>query len=410
MKKYIPVIIIAIVIIALIKMLAPKQINWTPSYSRDDKIPFGNYALYKLLPSMFPSSRVVSDTRTPYEVILGDTGNHAGIHTTYFFINSMVIPDNSSTESLLEFVASGNDVFIASNIISNQLLDTLNVNHDYILSTPNSVSLFELTTPNLLREKGYYNDTNKNVSLVHYYKGFDTLTTTVLGTVSLVTKNEGAEKAGKVKMANFVRVKFGEGYFYLHPESNLFTNYYLLDPQCTSYITNSISHLSGTRMILWDEHFKYGKERKSETLLAAVTSDETLIYIYYFILIGTTLYIFLGGKRRQRIIPIITPPKNTTLEYVTTVGKLYYQHRDSQHIIESIINYFHDYLRTKYFLAQIDYGSELYEKIALKTGLELNVVEILFDNISNIRQKIEHTDKDVIKLNKLIIEFKNTST
>jgi hypothetical protein len=410
-KKFIPIILITIVAIALIKMLAPKQLNWTPSYSKDDKIPYGNYALYRLFPSMFPQTKTVPVTHSPYEVLAEDTSSLDVTPTTYLFINSTFSPDENSLESMLDFVASGNNVFIASEKISNVLLDTLNVNQDYLFCKSKSVVHRTLSNPAFSERHISVSDSVKDFAIKYSYQGFDTTTTTVLGTMrSDVESGEGDTTGGEVNTANFIRVQFGEGYFYLSSESNLYTNYYLLDPKFTPYITGSLSYLSGSDKILWDEHFKYGKERKSETLLAAITNDDTLIYVYYFLLIGATLYIFLGGKRRQRIIPIITPPINTTLEYVTTVGKLYFQHRDSRNIIETIINYFHDYLRTKYFLARIDYGVDLYEKVALKTGLERTSVEEFFESISHIQHKIEHTDKDVMKLNELIEDFKKQTS
>ena len=50
--KYILYISMAFGLFVLLKLLSPKQHNWTITFGADDKNPYGGYALYELLKTL----------------------------------------------------------------------------------------------------------------------------------------------------------------------------------------------------------------------------------------------------------------------------------------------------------------------------------------------------------------------
>lgn len=68
--------------------------------------------------------------------------------------------------------------------------------------------------------KGNYN---------HYFASFDTSKVVVLGT-------------NNIGFANFMKVKIGKGYLYIHSVPNIFTNYNLLKVE-RDYIFKCLSYL-----------------------------------------------------------------------------------------------------------------------------------------------------------------------
>jgi hypothetical protein len=52
LKFIIPVTVIFVVMV-LIKMFTPEPTDWNPSYSKNDKIPFGSYILFDLMEDIF---------------------------------------------------------------------------------------------------------------------------------------------------------------------------------------------------------------------------------------------------------------------------------------------------------------------------------------------------------------------
>ncbi|MEJ7677787.1 MAG: hypothetical protein WKG06_07955 [Segetibacter sp.] len=65
-------------------------------------------------------------------------------------------------------------------------------------------------------------------------------------------------------------------------------------------------------------------------------------------LAGLLLYVLFEMKRRQRIIPVITPLKNSTLDFVKTVASVYYNEKDNNGIADKKVNYFLEFVRSRF--------------------------------------------------------------
>jgi len=49
----------------LVKMFTPEPTDWNPSYSKNDKIPFGSYILFDLMEDIF-LDRKIETTNLPF--------------------------------------------------------------------------------------------------------------------------------------------------------------------------------------------------------------------------------------------------------------------------------------------------------------------------------------------------------
>jgi len=56
------------------------------------------------------------------------------------------------------------------------------------------------------------------------------------------------------------------------------------------------------------------------TPLKYILSQESLKWAYYILIVSIIVYIIFQGKRKQRVIPLIPPLKNTTLEFVRIIA------------------------------------------------------------------------------------------
>ena len=56
-----------------------------------------------------------------------------------------------------------------------------------------------------------------------------------------------------------------------------------------------------------------------------ILQSQALKWAFYMTLISLILFVIFRGKRTQRIIPVIDPLKNATLDFTKTIGDLYYQ-------------------------------------------------------------------------------------
>jgi len=129
----------------------------------------------------------------------------------------------------------------------------------------------------------------------------------------------------------------------------------------------------------------------------------------YIVLFSILLFIFFEAKRKQRIIPIIKPLSNTTLEFTETLGRLYFQYKDHKNIADKKITYFLEYIRTRYYLKTENLDSIFLENLNKKSGVSLEKIETLFKHINFIQRQTTISESDLLELNRKMEEFNRIS-
>ncbi|WP_223034124.1 DUF4350 domain-containing protein [Hanstruepera marina] len=378
-----------IVLLMVAEITKPKAVNWRDSYSAADKIPLGCYVLFNELKNT-SGFDVETSNKSIYESL-----KHVDSFTkkNLFLINDYISIEDEGTLSLLDFVERGNTVFISSNYFYGKLADTLNLNfdqdYDGFLKSP-SYSTF--TSPSLKSHNVLFEDVIEN----YFVTSIDTLNTVVLGHVL----NEDKTK----QEINFIKVPFGDhdGAFYLHTNPFAFTNYHLLDDK-ECYAAAVLSYLPDNP-IIWDNYYKSGRKVITSPLRFILT-NQALKWAFYIALLSLILFILFKGKRTQRVIPVIDPLKNSTVEFTKTVGDLYYQHGDFTNIINKKITYFLEHVRSSYYLDTNELSERFIEKLAIKSSNNKTDTKALVDFIAYLKSKSAHTENDLIELHKKIEEF-----
>ena len=148
--KFIIPLILTLIIITVIKIIEPEEIDWTKSFAKKDKIPYGGFVIYDIAPGLFPSSDVELKELPIYN-ILKDKYYY---NTNYVFINNYFSPDKLDTEYLLDYVAEGNNVFISAFAIFGSLADSLKIKTYDKFFSEDSVKI-NFSLPELKSETGY---------------------------------------------------------------------------------------------------------------------------------------------------------------------------------------------------------------------------------------------------------------
>lgn len=387
MKKYLPYVLLALLLIGVsvyLQLNAQKPIDWRATFSKDDKIPFGTFALYNLLPEVLPGKKIIVNENSPYLTL----NDNQFKDKNYLVINQYLSPDDYETGQILAHADSGNTVFLAMESVFGKLKDTLKLeieNEKFISNDSVYLALANQLEGNKPEKYAFY---AKNVS--SYFTNYDSLKTTVLG-------------YNQKKEANFIKVKWGRGNIFIHSNPFAFTNYYLVFDNDWKYAFKCLSYLPDAPLI-WDEYYKMSESGTSSNL-SYILNQEPLRWAYFVLVTALLFYIVFEGKRKQKIIPVIKPLRNSTLEFTETVGKLYFQASDHKNIAEKKISYFYDYLRTKLFIKPEQGNEAFYEKISLKTGIEKDKIESLFRLINEIENRKQITEETLINLNKMMDEF-----
>ena len=378
-----------LLIILLSEVLRPRPLNWTPSYTSVDKIPFGGFIIFEELSKLMDDTPVEKVTRDPFEFLLDSTYVS---NSAYFFLNDNIFLDENQVNLLVKYASEGNTVFISANSTGYILADTLNhyTNTNYELLEEDLSG--QLLNPNLKLDslpkfrRGVY----KTV-----FREIDTLQATALGYFQ--TEEDPKEEL------NYVSVKVGDGKFLVHTLPEAFTNYYLLRDS-EDYVASVLSYLEADQ-IYWDSYLKSGRKVITSDL-RFILSERPLKWAYYVALLGIALLMLFKSKREQRVIKEIKPLENTSIEYTRTIGDLDFQHKDFTNIITKKITYFMEVVRSHYYLSTEQLDEEFAEKLSLKSGNNLQKTQKLIRFINHLKGKSVHTEADLISLNKITQDFK----
>jgi hypothetical protein len=141
------------------------------------------------------------------------------------------------------------------------------------------------------------------------------------------------------------------------------------------------------------------------TPLRFILTNEPLRWAYYISIITLLLFMLFEAKRKQRIIPIIKPLTNTTLEFIATIGNLYYQRGDHKNIAEKKIQFFFDQVRAHYLMNVQQRDEGFVAVLAKKSGTPEKTVRDLISIINHVLTKEKITAGELTDLNRSIEKF-----
>jgi len=394
LKIYIGILVLLFIGIIAVEFSIPEPINWYKTYKESDKTPYGTFVFYEELTNLFPESKVHDIKNTPYEYFddyyIWEDSTYLTTGT-YMLIDEYPTLDNSSAQELLDFASHGNDIFISSNYFPVRLTDSLDfsTNNDYSF---NGKGNFTFTNPKFKSDsisikKGM---TNINFSTI------DTLNTTVLG----------YQKFGDSIFINYIKVPWGNGHFYLHLQPVAFTNYHILKKNNRKYASSVMSYLNDDT-IYFDSRNKTNKTLGTSPM-RFILSQPALRWAWYIGLVSTLLFMIFNAKRRQRVIPVQTPVKNTTVDFTKTIGNLYYETKDHDNLIDKKITYFLEYIRRVYYLDTQILNDKFSKNLALKSGKDEQEIKKLINQIVYLKAKKNCNESNLILLNKAIEDFYTT--
>jgi hypothetical protein len=384
--KYILYLILAFGLFVAVKLLSPHQYDWTVTFAHDDKNPYGAYALSELLPDIFPENGVRHTYLTLYEI--KDSLKRSG---NILSISSNFSAGKEDTEALLKHVAAGGSAFISAHYFLGHFSDTLKLStYDYFFKggdilARNDTAVIQFVNPSLDTTKQFY---FKRDNTHNYFNKFDTTRTTV------IARNDRGNPVT-------VRVAWGKGALILNCTPLVFTNIYLLSKENHKYASTTLSYLPKTD-VEWTEYYHIGR-MEAQTPLRFILTNEPLRWAYYLVVISILLFMLVEIKRKQRIIPIIKPLENTTLEFVSTIGNLYYQSGEHKNVAEKKIHFFLDQVRTKYWLSSHKLDEAFIQALTRKSGKPeeevrglitviifiLNSRDIAVDRLVDLNERIE---------------------
>lgn len=131
-----------------------------------------------------------------------------------------------------------------------------------------------------------------------------------------------------------------------------------------------------------------------------VLSQPPLQSAYYLMLLTLLLYFVVESKRRQRVIPVLKPLVNRSLQFVKTIGSLYFNQKNNTDLARKKIIYFKEFLRERYYLSTISLTEEYAVLVSKKSGLPIDMVQSLFEIMELYQTTPAVSDHGLIDLNR----------
>ena len=302
-----------------------------------DKIPYGMYVAYTLLHKIFPAAIISHDKNSPgnWEGISTDDANRA-----VFLIAKDFDAEEYELNRLYSFAKNGNYVFIIAHDMSYEAAKFFNCSDNgnfYDFDAPDSLKVnllkppFAQQTPFIFPGKRYQN----------FFSKIDTAKALVLG-------------QGNNGNINFIRMKAGTGAIYIHLAPLAFSNYFLLHKNNIGYYKNALSVIPrNVSAVVWNDYYltrlRVNKERDPSWF--RVLLKYPALRWGLLTAMGTLfLFVLLEMRRKQRMIPEWNKPKNDSMDFVKTIGRLYYDKGDHKNLAKKMGTHFLEHIRSHYKL------------------------------------------------------------
>ena len=150
---------------------------------------------------------------------------------------------------------------------------------------------------------------------------------------------------------------------------------------------------------------KDGKNDDEKGLLSVLLSHKNFYVAFWMLMILLALYFFTEVKRRQRLIPEYSKPANDSLEFVTTIGKLYYEKGDHKNLADKLTLFLLDYIRNKYKLSTNELNDAFVQRLSLKTGIAVEELSKLIDTLTTIKLSDRISEQQLLQYHQQLENF-----
>lgn len=394
-----------------------QRLSWGESYEEKDLNPYGSHVSYELLSNFYPDeSFEVLDKKLEEGLPLDSTKQH-----NYVFIGPNLLLDSVDIEQLLQFVDKGNTAFIISKAVPYDLMFHVYFQEcnyipwdDYAVHWDTAINT-NLLHPDLADESGFKNKYVRNYKTSSYrWKYIDTsyFCNEDYGFVKLGTMNDS--------LANFAMMKHGKGEFYFHTTPLAFSNITLLKRNNLPYFYKVFSHLKkGT--ILWDANNRtiesFNRRRNqisgsdpnrtlnSEGPLKYILSQESFAWAWYLSLFTGLLYLIFRAKRRQAIIPVTAANTNSSLEFISTIGRLYFLQNDHKKLCLQKMKLFLSFVRDRYSIPTKLINDLFITKLSKKSEITEELIHKIFKYHNNIKSSSFVSEQTMVEFHVLMDQF-----
>jgi hypothetical protein len=391
LRQYITPLMLAMLLASCSQQKDPFAIDESYTMGYNDNRPFGGDVFYRLAGKSFFTIKPTLNLRpftNWYRSHVTEGHNYNG--TVYLLISPRIVSYKQETDYMRSFVKEGNTLLVVADEITEELAGSFGIN----IHGPSMMNMMnmqdtrvKMIKPDLIGGSYFYYPLNQ------------WLTAESDVTADTLALNENKQPA-------LIRATFGKGQLIFATNARALSNYFLLSKNNQHVALALLSWLPAyPNAVVWDDFYRRNQFRRPEnsSIFSAIFAVEPLRWAFWILITAALLWVASNMRRRQKMIPVIKPNQNTTVEFTQTIARLYFNNKDNRNIARKMVAYFNDHLRTRYYMPERALQQELAATLTAKTGMPAADSEQLASMMHEVLNgSAEVTDIFLLKLNHLM--------
>lgn len=410
-------------------LLSEKRYNWNENYKESAIYPYGASLLKGMLKHRAGDREnfieVNDENDLPLDSIEWEEKG------CYVYIGREYYATEDNVDALFRFVENGNSAFIASHTFNYRLLDAcfLDIDGTRFIETDDDDDIYDWDAPaDVVLSK--VNDTTANLLL------YDDV-----GTRLSITYLKSQEPANKVwhffnedlelnrgddfdifgeledHGPNFIRFRYGEGYFYLHCNPLAFSNLVLGTDSGFAYAASAFDGVLEEK-IVWDsfnrdfrfEENSYTPPRNQheDGFLKFILSERSLRNAWFIVLTLAIAYLIFGARRVQKPIPVIHPHRNTSIDFAETMGAMYRMEGEHAKLSDLKMRLFKAHIRDRYTIRTKDLHldtNSFIARLSERSNVDQQTIRDIFEIYQIIEGRNDPEGHKLVRLHNAIEKF-----
>lgn len=320
--------------------------NWTKKYQVDDKKPLGLYLFTSLAKAHIDTSKRIEVINNDY--VLDSITEDRTSTKTYLFVGNDFGMNNHEMDSILSDVERGSVLFLSFDDLTENLYPRLFRYHSFRQEYSETVNVFM---------------DGKKHPMVNIFQN-DTIATEWWAFDELEFEDDFIGLSSFMELTNFVKVKHGNGFVFLHATPNLFFNYQVKRRPGYEYTARVLNELPKDNDIYLLELARlsdnYGNEdtfdqegeegKKEDSYLQLIFRNPTLLTAMLLSILGLILFVVFRSKRTRPVVPFIEKKKDMTMAFAETITSIYFSKRNPYGLLQVQRKNFYDTVHRFFFV------------------------------------------------------------
>ncbi|MCC7299062.1 MAG: hypothetical protein IT244_12075 [Bacteroidia bacterium] len=386
--------------------------NWNRTLAIENKEPYDLSVFYAALRRTYGHQYEVSDVGDTVGSVVRKLSNRSGTGI-YFFAGPRLYFTEKDANDLADFIFDGGNAFISVENIPSSLLEAIPVLKNYSVNADFMDSAFvQFTNISLPQTQFVFVHKVKNIPTPGEWQWFRTDGPAIMtnGTWDRFQSNDNVVVISNIeqKKPDFISVKYGDGQLFLQLNPVFFSNLNLKTETGRKYLSAMLLHLPKDELVF---HKSAAMPRsmaqsgfKNRSVFAFIHQHKSLNYAWWILLAGTGLFLVIGGKRKQRSIPVIAAPVNNTMGLVDTVGAFYFKEKNHPNMYKKEWLQLQNFVRV-HFRIQLEADAGVAVRLAEKSGVSEKVIQDILDMHKLNEHNFNMTAKELLQCSKIINKF-----